>query len=167
MTGIETLFGAAIAGISKIITDTVVEYGKGFLKEHDIDLFQKKVIEKATAKYIERYISENGKLKVTCAQMDEPVDLENIYTSVRFLDRTDLNYIESIDTFEELTKRSLNKGFEGPDHKKRKGIDIANEYPYLMVLGGPGVGKSTFLKKIGLEALKGDEGEYKHDCIPV
>jgi predicted NACHT family NTPase len=36
-----------------------------------------------------------------------------------------------------------------------------------MVLGAPGAGKSTFLRKIGLEALKGEKGEYKHSCIPV
>lgn len=36
-----------------------------------------------------------------------------------------------------------------------------------MILGGPGAGKSTFLRRIGLEALKGKEGIYKHQCIPV
>ncbi|MEM0980170.1 MAG: NACHT domain-containing protein [Cyanobacteria bacterium P01_H01_bin.58] len=52
-----------------------------------------------------------------------------------------------------------------------------------MVLGGPGVGKSTFLRKMGLEALrrqaimtnaqnnlaalKPQEQCYTHDCIPV
>jgi hypothetical protein len=36
-----------------------------------------------------------------------------------------------------------------------------------MVLGQPGAGKSTFLRKIGLEALKGKKGGFKHDRIPV
>ncbi|PSB25134.1 NACHT domain-containing protein [Stenomitos frigidus] len=36
-----------------------------------------------------------------------------------------------------------------------------------MVLGGPGAGKSTFLKRIGLEALKGKNGGFNHSCIPV
>ena len=31
----------------------------------------------------------------------------------------------------------------------------------------PGVGKSTFLRKVGLEALKGEDGNFKHACIPV
>jgi predicted NACHT family NTPase len=35
-----------------------------------------------------------------------------------------------------------------------------------MVLGGPGIGKSTFLRKIGLETLK-KEGQIQRDCIPV
>ena len=36
-----------------------------------------------------------------------------------------------------------------------------------MLLGGPGVGKSTFLRKVGLEALKGKKGKFEHKCIPV
>ncbi|MDE0324274.1 MAG: NACHT domain-containing protein [Candidatus Poribacteria bacterium] len=36
-----------------------------------------------------------------------------------------------------------------------------------MLLGGPGIGKSTFLRKVGLEALKGKDGNFKHQCIPV
>ena len=38
---------------------------------------------------------------------------------------------------------------------------------YLMLLGGPGVGKSTFLRKVGLEALKGENRNFEHECIPV
>lgn len=36
-----------------------------------------------------------------------------------------------------------------------------------MVLGQPGSGKFTFLRKIGLEALKGKKGGFKHERIPV
>ncbi|MEQ8757880.1 MAG: hypothetical protein RID09_30790 [Coleofasciculus sp. G1-WW12-02] len=36
-----------------------------------------------------------------------------------------------------------------------------------MVLGSPGAGKSTFLRRMGLEALKGKKGQFKHACIPV
>ena len=36
-----------------------------------------------------------------------------------------------------------------------------------MVFGGPGIGKSTFLRKIGLEALKGNQGSYLHNLTPV
>ena len=36
-----------------------------------------------------------------------------------------------------------------------------------MVLGGPGAGKSTFLRRLGLEALKGESGQFQHPCLPV
>ncbi|MYG08789.1 NACHT domain-containing protein, partial [Candidatus Poribacteria bacterium] len=47
------------------------------------------------------------------------------------------------------------------------GTQVANDKQYLMLLGGPGIGKSTFLRKVGLEALKGKDGDFKHECIPV
>ena len=40
----------------------------------------------------------------------------------------------------------------------RDGTQVANNKQYLVLLGGPGVGKSTFLRKVGLEALKGKNG---------
>ncbi len=36
-----------------------------------------------------------------------------------------------------------------------------------MVLGAPGAGKSTFLRKMGLEALKGKQGRFNYGLIPV
>lgn len=36
-----------------------------------------------------------------------------------------------------------------------------------MVLGNPGGGKSTFLRRLGLEALNEDRDKFLHDCIPV
>jgi hypothetical protein len=36
-----------------------------------------------------------------------------------------------------------------------------------MVFGGPGIGKSTFLRKVGLEALKGNQGSYQHNLTPI
>lgn len=46
-------------------------------------------------------------------------------------------------------------------------MDVANAEASLCVLGGPGIGKTTYLRKIGLEALHGKNGQYKHDKIPV
>ncbi|MBD1870054.1 NACHT domain-containing protein [Cyanobacteria bacterium FACHB-471] len=57
-------------------------------------------------------------------------------------------------------------GFREPS--KQPGLTIANQKQYLMVLGGPGMGKSTFLRKMGLEALKGRRREgFHHPCLPV
>lgn len=55
----------------------------------------------------------------------------------------------------------------GENLAKQEGITVANQEQYLMVLGAPGAGKSTFLRKIGLEALKGKSGVFQHECIPV
>ena len=49
----------------------------------------------------------------------------------------------------------------------KDGISVANDEQYLMVLGSLGVGKSTFLRKVGFEASKGKDGGFEHECIPV
>lgn len=61
-------------------------------------------------------------------------------------------------------------------------LDVANSIQFLNILGQPGCGKTTFLRRLGLEALlpkpellaaAGMEtsflpkSRYKHDCIPI
>lgn len=58
---------------------------------------------------------------------------------------------------------------------ERDGIAVANQEQYLNVLGAPGAGKSTFLKRLGLcalEALDRDDtsptqDQYSHAKLPV
>jgi hypothetical protein len=82
------------------------------------------------------------------------------------------------------------RGFFLSDHKeaKRPGLELANEVQFLNILGAPGAGKSTFLCRLGLEALLfrrnwGDSlrvslglkagfvdeeiSAYEHECLPV
>lgn len=93
--------------------------------------------------------------------MRKAVTLENIFISVDILDSElkNFDYLEDLETaFRQKRLQSLSK---------KDGLEIANEQQFLMVLGGPGVGKSTFLNRIELEVLKGSEGEYKHECLPI
>ncbi|MGK7956138.1 MAG: NACHT domain-containing NTPase [Crocosphaera sp.] len=110
-------------------------------------------------KYVINYNNRHGLLKVL--RMRQSVSLDSVYTQVNFRPETIL-YYQSIDDEEEVFRQR-----ELQDKEKRLGLDMARENQYLMVLGGPGTGKSTFLRKLGLEALKGDKGQYKIDCIPV
>ena len=100
--------------------------------------------------------------------MPQDVDLEEVYTAVKFLDKStaqqrfgSLTNLE--DNYRELGKRRFQSG----ECQPVKGFKVANEHQFLYVLGNPGAGKSTFLRRVGLEALKGKEGEYKHELIPV
>ncbi|MBD2415651.1 NACHT domain-containing protein [Nostoc calcicola FACHB-3891] len=99
--------------------------------------------------------------------MREPVKLESVYTAVQFLDNYAIRSFESIHQLEKFYRQASSRRFQSPDKGKQQGILVANEKQYLMVLGGPGAGKSTFLRKIGLEALKVQKGGFNHDCIPV
>ena len=117
----------------------------------------------ASHKYIRNYTERHGCLKVL--GMQEPVELEKVYTNVRFLEKLNIRQFESIENLEQAYRQ--NRSFQPKDTLDSNGLQVANEKQYLMVLGGPGVGKSTFLRKMGLEALKGNEGGYRHECIPV
>ncbi|HHP7245358.1 MAG TPA: NACHT domain-containing protein, partial [Elainellaceae cyanobacterium] len=121
----------------------------------------------ASQKYIENYEKRHGSLKVTCIRVDEPMKLDEIYTAVQLLDRSELGYFESLDTLESLYRESGRRRVGFDSDRKQQGIEVANQEHYLMVLGGPGVGKSTFLRKVGLEALKAKDGTFQHACIPV
>ena len=154
MTGFEPLIGAAAAGLGGLITDLVKNKGGETLKKLDWDIGKNLALKKALVDYVRRYVDRHGTLKVACVRMDYPVRLDEIYTAVQLLDRSALRYFESEAALQTQYRESGKRGFNVTRADKKPGLQVANEQPYLMVLGGPGVGKSTFLRKVGLEALK-------------
>ncbi|MGF1524205.1 MAG: NACHT domain-containing protein, partial [Leptolyngbyaceae cyanobacterium] len=183
MTGFEPLIGAATAGLAGLIGNVIKEKGSDLLKQADIDLGPGSAFNRAIQKYVRRYADRHGNLKVACVRMDTPVKLDEIYTAVQLLPRSALHYYESTESLQELFRETGKRGFDFHDAEKKQGIEVANEQQYLMLLGGPGVGKSTFLRKMGLEALrrlaimnfaqqtpealKPQAVYYAHECIPV
>lgn len=135
-------------------------FGKG------IDQRVEHLIVRATQQYIQEYKNKYSILRVL--RMRDPVSLETVYTKVKLV-----YYKEGIRTsisLEDLKKAFSNTaehGFWSNVITKQTGIEIANEIQRLTVLGAPGAGKSVFLRKIGLEALKGKQGKFKYSCIPV
>ena len=76
--------------------------------------------------------------------------------------------LESIEALEiALRQQQRRQEYSNSKEKAKPGVDLAGTEQYLMVLGSPGAGKSTFLRKMGLEALKGNKGNLKHRCIPI
>jgi predicted NACHT family NTPase len=165
------LIAAATTWLTTQAIDTVkevagdkVESRLGKLLNQDIT----KLFQNRAKQYIEHYQERHGQLKVVCAGMSAPVRLEEIYTAVQLLDRSALRYFESAETLEQLFRESGKRGFKlGKEQQKQPGIKVANDEQYLMALGGPGVGKSTFLRRMGLEAWKGRKGDYQYKLIPV
>jgi len=167
MTGFEPLIAAATAGLASLITETIKSSGGKTLGIFDYDLGQniKETIFQASGAYIKKYTERHGIVKVL--GMREPVTLESIYTTVQLLDDEGLRSFQSVEELEKsFWKIQRHAQFTKIDNK-REGIDIANDKQYLMVLGAPGSGKSTFIRKIGLEALKGRQGNLNHSCVPV
>ncbi|WP_218081660.1 NACHT domain-containing protein [Anthocerotibacter panamensis] len=136
-----------------------------------IQMFQQSLDERmnqvlvASRQYVRNYEKRHGILKVL--GMREPIALEAVYVAVQFLHDQDVRRFATLDALEEAYRKNQKRGFQTSEAVKQEGIAVANEKQYLMVLGGPGAGKSTFLRKMGLEALKGKAGGYEHACIPV
>ena len=99
--------------------------------------------------------------------MREPISLDDVYVAVQFLEEESASKYRSPEDIEKaFRERNQSHWILSPDERK-DGTQIANEKQYLMLLGAPGIGKSTFLRKVGLEALKGRKGKFAHECIPV
>jgi hypothetical protein len=67
-----------------------------------IDKQFEQLIFRASQQYVQNYSERHGKLKVICARMDAPVQLDEIFTPVQLLERSDLRYFESPDTLHDL-----------------------------------------------------------------
>ncbi|MEQ9234527.1 NACHT domain-containing protein [Coleofasciculus sp. E2-BRE-01] len=167
MTGSEVLIAQAISGIAVPVFQTL--WGQGGkvlgLFGKTLDEKAKQAIFKASRQYAQNYTERHGILKVL--GMREPVSLETVYTTVQFLDDAAIQTFESVETLELIYRKAKQRSFQSKDCPKQPGINVANQKQYLMVLGSPGAGKSTFLRRMGLEALKGKKGQFKHACIPV
>jgi predicted NACHT family NTPase len=110
-------------------------------------------------KYIENYANRHGQFKAL--GMGRPVGLDLIYTQVNFVPK----FVQTFQTVNAQEEAFRNRDLSEQDHKL--GMEVANQEQYLMVLGAAGMGKTTFLRKVGLEALKQNQDEYHHSCIPV
>ncbi len=165
--GFEQIFiSAAALTIGSICSRVLCEGGSRFaswVTTQNEDPEQ--LIRKASEQYAWNYAKRHGLMKVL--GMREPVPLEQVYTSVQFLDRDSISRFESIEDLEKAFREQPERSFQRKSSKKLEGLKVANDKQYLMVLGGPGAGKSTFIRKMGLEALKGLGGGYSHECIPV
>ncbi|MEM1254147.1 MAG: NACHT domain-containing protein [Cyanobacteria bacterium P01_H01_bin.21] len=125
----------------------------------------KQQIFKASRRYIQNYRTRHGQLKVL--GMGKPASLESIYTDVQILNSEEIQRLETIADLEKLYRQRDERSLDTTLQNRKSGIEVANTERYLTVLGGPGMGKSTFLRKIGLETLKGRKGEINYKCIPV
>ena len=124
-------------------------------------------IANACHQYYKNYRERHGQVKVFCAGMREPIPLDDVYVAIQFLDQHTLSRYGSPEEVEQAFRERGRRHFGSSSDKRQDGIQVANDKQYLMVLGAPGVGKSTFLRKVGLEALNGKKGNFKHKCIPV
>ena len=121
----------------------------------------------ASHDYSNHYKNRHGQIIVTCVGMEPARSLDNVYVAVQFLDKRRAATYGSTEDIENAFREREGSHSVSTSDDRHKGMRTANDEQYLMVLGGPGVGKSTFLRKVGLEALKGEDGNFEHTCTPV
>ena len=121
----------------------------------------------ASHDYNSPYKKRHGQLQASYVGIDPSRSLDDIYVAVQFLNKRRTTKHTSLEEVEEEFRESARTDFTSTSDERQDGMRFANDEQYLMVLGGPGVGKSTFLRKVGVEALKGEDGNFEHQCIPV
>jgi hypothetical protein len=135
---------------------------------------------------------ERGKIeKAMASYAERPIFLKDIYTEVNVVSGDFLRRFMSIEEMAAVFDQEGERGFGMHLRSPRQpGISAANRIQFLNILGQPGAGKSTFLRRVGLEALLPRRSmtdqfkdsfrkmfqyeprtvtysEYEHDCIPV
>ncbi|HEY9627762.1 MAG TPA: NACHT domain-containing protein [Coleofasciculaceae cyanobacterium] len=172
---VDPLTAAAIAAMTSVLKDLATDIlkdsakdeVKGFLSRGSKQISDgtQQQLFNASRQYVETYQERHCILKVL--GMREPVSLDSVYTAVRFLDGDGLRQFASAQEMEQAFRETRSRRLRQQEGKKQEGLAVANAKPYLMVLGAPGAGKSTFLRKMGLEALRGKRQQFQHRCIPV
>ncbi|MFY9225089.1 MAG: NACHT domain-containing protein [Blastocatellia bacterium] len=146
--------------------------GLNSLKKKDPDSAKKIVsttLESVAKSYSEHLENRYGKIKIL--QMEKPIELGKHYTRVNVLHKITARTKDSIELLEKQLK---NDGHFGHLKNTKPAIDLITEkdaktniYNNIIILGKPGAGKTTFLRYITLQALRGKEGQIKRDVLPI
>lgn len=163
MTGIEPWAISVVGGLAVPLFQSISTTLSSFSGMMDGKLRER--IYAASRQYERKYQKRHGILQVL--GMRKPVSLNSVYTAVQFLNYKSLQSFESIDDLEKGFREAQSRRFQSQYSPRQAGIEVANNEQYLMVLGEPGTGKSTFLRHLGIEVLKGARDQFIHRCIPV
>jgi predicted NACHT family NTPase len=90
-------------------------------------------------------------------EMEQPITIDSIYTSVNILEKISRNQRRSIaELMERLGGENFDRFSLGAIRQKRiPGLEAFKRHDKLMILGKPGAGKTTFLKWLALQCNGG------------
>ena len=167
VTGIEPLIVDALTKglVGQLIKSSWEGIAKNELLQADVGDLWRDGKYHFVREYAQRYWDRHGIVKVL--KMAKPMDLESIYINMQCLDSFSRDKYESSLNLEKAFRESNQRGYRFLKDGKQEGMVFANQEKYLMVFGEPGIGKSTFLRKVGLEAMKGNHEKYQPNLTPV
>ncbi|MEH2274505.1 MAG: NACHT domain-containing NTPase [Nostoc sp.] len=98
--------------------------------------------------------------------MTQPIRLNDIYTSVNILEKITGQRRLGID---ELLQHCSSQDFDlfglnRITEKRLSGLEAVEKYSKLMILGKPGAGKTTFLKYLAIQCIR---GEFQAERVPI
>ena len=98
--------------------------------------------------------------------MTEPIDLASIYTDVNILEiPSHLRAMPEDELMESVAPNRENVNRLAGIHKERiDGFKAVDKHRRLFILGKPGAGKTTFMKRLAFDCA---EGKFRDDLIPV
>ncbi|MEM6425475.1 MAG: NACHT domain-containing protein, partial [Cyanobacteria bacterium P01_D01_bin.128] len=157
------LFKKPVAGgLTGIVLDIAQKAGGAFLaavKNH-------RQAQAALKRYEDKYRQRYGSVRILGMKQDYP--LEQVYTKVKFLDDISIRRFESIEALEEGFRGGSARRLSTRERSLQDGTDVVNAHTKLTVLGQPGAGKSTFLRRLGLGAFQDvTENSFTFQLIPV
>lgn len=165
----EPMHESPLMRIATSVYEVIWKTSNGFLGGLEVSyrmLLKRKQINAALLEYAKGFRSRYGQVKPI--DRNETFDIDLVFTDIECTENS--GHLQGPDCLQSLEikfhgMRRLNR------HQlpvRRSVFEIAKTTSQLMLRGGPGAGKTTFLKKVGIEALKPiNESKYNHDCIPV
>lgn len=97
--------------------------------------------------------------------MNHPIELNDIYTSVNILQTITGQRGKNIsELLEEYTNDDFDRFGLGRIEERVPGLEAVKEYPRLMILGKPGAGKTTFLKYLAIQCIR---GKLQTERVPI
>ncbi|MGA1625049.1 MAG: NACHT domain-containing protein [Prochlorothrix sp.] len=148
--------------LAALLLDTLEGDGKGTLAGQAT--FQRSLVQ-AIDRYQQFYAQRYA--QVSLLGLSQPVPLDKVYLPTHLIDERTVRYVESPKTLKQIHRQRRSRNHNRRASGLQPALDVVNSKQYVMVLGEPGCGKSTFVRALGLEALKGSEGNYRRQCFPL
>jgi predicted NACHT family NTPase len=98
--------------------------------------------------------------------MEQPIDIGDIYTNVNILEKLSGRRRLGLDElWQDCDRENFDRFLLGQIHHERvPGLDAVERYDKLMILGKPGAGKTTFMKRL---ATLCNQGTFQAHRVPV